>query len=287
MMLKFLIEQLNKPWAGVVPAFVYLAIFFAVPLGYLVIVSFWTLSPQGFEILPDWTLRNYHQFFNTKVNMIGYVRSIYITIISVSIGVIFGYVFAYTLAFLVPKRFRLLGLLIVVLPFWTSFIVRAFSWQLFLNETGPIASLLRSIGVLSGNLGVVDTHVGTVIALSLFSLMIVTVSVYTVIESIPRNLLEAARDLGGTERLVFKEVILPLSWPGLSVAMALSFIICFGDYVAPTLLGGGLNLVFAQLMVGSLLENFNVPMAATYAVFLLLTILLITLPIILLGRRKY
>ena len=286
-MLKFLIEQLNKPWAGVVPAFVYLAIFFAVPLGYLVIVSFWTLSPQGFEILPDWTLRNYHQFFNTKVNMIGYVRSIYITIISVSIGVIFGYVFAYTLAFLVPKRFRLLGLLIVVLPFWTSFIVRAFSWQLFLNETGPIANLLRSIGVLSGNLGVVDTHVGTVIALSLFSLMIVTVSVYTVIESIPRNLLEAARDLGGTERLVFKEVILPLSWPGLSVAMALSFIICFGDYVAPTLLGGGLNLVFAQLMVGSLLENFNVPMAATYAVFLLLTILLITLPIILLGRRKY
>ena len=286
-MLKFLIEQLNKPWAGVVPAFVYLAIFFAVPLGYLVIVSFWTLSPQGFEILPDWTLRNYHQFFNTKVNMIGYVRSIYITIISVSIGVIFGYIFAYTLAFLVPKRFRLLGLLIVVLPFWTSFIVRAFSWQLFLNETGPIASLLRSIGVLSGNLGVVDTHVGTVIALSLFSLMIVTVSVYTVIESIPRNLLEAARDLGGTERLVFKEVILPLSWPGLSVAMALSFIICFGDYVAPTLLGGGLNLVFAQLMVGSLLENFNVPMAATYAVFLLLTILLITLPIILLGRRKY
>lgn len=285
--MKFLIEQLNKPWAGVVPAFVYLAIFFAVPLGYLVIVSFWTLSPQGFEILPDWTLRNYHQFFNTKVNMIGYVRSIYITIISVSIGVIFGYVFAYTLAFLVPKRFRLLGLLIVVLPFWTSFIVRAFSWQLFLNETGPIASLLRSIGVLSGNLGVVDTHVGTVIALSLFSLMIVTVSVYTVIESIPRNLLEAARDLGGTERLVFKEVILPLSWPGLSVAMALSFIICFGDYVAPTLLGGGLNLVFAQLMVGSLLENFNVPMAATYAVFLLLTILLITLPIILLGRRKY
>ena len=286
-MLKFLIEQLNKPWSGVVPAFVYLAIFFAVPLGYLVIVSFWTLSPQGFEILPDWTLRNYHQFFNTKVNMIGYVRSIYITIISVSIGVIFGYVFAYTLAFIVPKRFRLLGLLIVVLPFWTSFIVRAFSWQLFLNETGPIASLLRSIGVLSGNLGVVDTHVGTVIALSLFSLMIVTVSVYTVIESIPRNLLEAARDLGGTERLVFKEVILPLSWPGLSVAMALSFIICFGDYVAPTLLGGGLNLVFAQLMVGSLLENFNVPMAATYAVFLLLTILLITLPIILLGRRKY
>ena len=58
--------------------------------------------------------------------MIGYVRSIYITIISVSIGVIFGYVFAYTLAFLVPKRFRLLGLLIVVLPFWTSFIVRVF-----------------------------------------------------------------------------------------------------------------------------------------------------------------
>ena len=141
--------------------------------------------------------------------------------------------------------------------------------------------------VLSGNLGIVDTHVGTVIALSLFSLMIVTVSVYTVIEGIPRNLLEAARDLGGTEWSVFKEVIFPLSWPGLSIAIALSFIICFGDYVAPTLLGGGLNLVFAQLMVGSLLENFNVPMAATYAVFLLLTILLITLPIILLGRRKY
>ena len=61
MMMKFLIEQLNKPWAGVVPAFVYLAIFFAVPLGYLVIVV-WTLSPQGFEILPDWTLRTIINF---------------------------------------------------------------------------------------------------------------------------------------------------------------------------------------------------------------------------------
>ena len=101
--MKFLSEQLNKPWIGAIPASIYLAIFFAVPLAYLVVVSFWTLSPQGFEILPEWTLRNYHQFFNTKVNMIGYVRSIYITFFSVSIGVIFGFIFAYTIAFLVPK----------------------------------------------------------------------------------------------------------------------------------------------------------------------------------------
>ena len=104
-MMKFLIEQLNKPWAGVVPAFVYLAIFFAVPLGYLVIVSFWTLSPQGFETFLIGH-SDYHQFFNTKVNMIGYVRSIY-TIVRSVLGLYFIR-FAYTLAFLVPKRFRLL-----------------------------------------------------------------------------------------------------------------------------------------------------------------------------------
>jgi spermidine/putrescine transport system permease protein len=177
--------------------------------------------------------------------------------------------------------------MLVVLPFWTSFIVRAFSWMLFLNETGPVAVLLRKYRLLDGDLGIIDTHIGTIIALSLFCIMIVTISIYTVIEGLEKNILEASKDLGATQFQTFKWVILPLSYPGLSIGVALSFIICFGDYVAPTLLGGGINLLQSQLMVHALKENFDVPAAATHAVFLLLTIVSVSIPVLYFGRKKY
>jgi len=279
--------RFSGPWLAILPVAIYLVVCFLGPLFYVILSSFFTLAPGGGSVKPEFTLENWEQFFTFPVNAAGYWRSVVITGLSVGIGTVTGYAIAFTIAIILPPRWRPLALLAVVLPFWTSFIVRAFSWQLLLNDTGPVAVLLRNVGLIHGPLGIVDTHVGTVIALSLFSMMIVAVSVYTVIEGIDASLLEAAQDLGASPWQSFREVILPLSHPGLSLGVALSFIVCFGDYIAPTLLGGGVNLVLSQLMVEALRENFNIPLAAVYAVVLLLTIIIVTVPLLALGRRRY
>lgn len=273
------------PWLAVVPVALYLLVLFLVPLTYVVLSSFATQGPGGTVVFEP-TLENWQRFFQFPVNAVAYLRSITVTFISVGLGTVVGYAVAFTIAFVIPRSLRPFALLMVVLPFWTSFIVRAFSWQLLLNDTGPVAVILRQIGLIHGQLGIIDTHVGTVIALSLFSMMIVTVSVYSVIDGIDRSLLEAAQDLGARPLQTFFQVILPLTYPGLSLGVALSFIVCFGDYVAPTLLGGGLNLLFSQLMVEALRETFNVPLASVYAVVLLLTILAVTIPLLAFGRRN-
>lgn len=273
------------PWLAVVPVALYLVAMFLVPLAYVVIASFSTLGPGG-TIVYEPTLDHWYRFLQFPVNAVAYVRSITVTVVSVGLGTLIGYAVAFTIAFVIPRHLRPLALLMVVLPFWTSFIVRAFSLQLLLNETGPVAVILRQIGFIHGPLGIADTHVGTVIALSLFSMMIVSVSVYSVMDGIDRGLLEAALDLGARPIQTFFQVILPLTYPGLSLGVALSFIVCFGDYVAPTLLGGGINLLLPQLMVEALRETFNVPLAAVYAVVLLATILVVTIPLLALGRRN-
>lgn len=280
-------SRFSGPWLAILPVVIYLALCFFGPLAFVILSSFFTLAPGGGSVLPEFTLENWEQFFGFSVNAAGYWRSVVITALSVGIGTATGYAIAFTIAIILPPRWRPLALLAVVLPFWTSFIVRAFSWQLLLNDTGPVAVLLKNAGLITGQLGVVDTHVGTVIALGLFSMMIVAVSVYTVIEGIDASLLEASQDLGASPLQTFREVILPLSYPGLSLGVALSFIVCFGDYVAPTLLGGGVNLLLSQLMVEALRENFNIPLAAVYAVVLLLTIIVVTVPLLALGRRRY
>lgn len=275
----------SGPWIAILPVALYLLVFFLFPLLYIVVVSFWQVAPNSTVIVAEFTLDNYRRFFSFPINGIAYWRSVYITLISVGIGTVAGYAVAYTVAFLIAPRWRVMVLLAMVVPFWTSFIVRAFSWQLFLNDTGPLAYVLRTMGLLQGSLSIIDTHAGTVIALALFSTMIVTISVFAIIDGIDRNILEASEDLGASEFQRFREIILPLSYPGLSLGIALSFIVCFGDYVAPTLLGGGVNLVLSQLLVEALRENYNVPMAATYAVVLFITIVIVSVPIILLGRR--
>ena len=278
------IKRFTGPWIAVTPVVAYLAFFFLIPFGYVLAVSFFSVTPTG-AIIPDASLDNYRRIFSSSTSFSAYWRSIYVTFWAVFLGTIFGYATAYTLAFHVSMRVRYFLLLAIILPFWTSFIIRAFSWQLFLSEGGPLASILRDVGIIEATLGIAGTHIATTIALGLFAAMIVIITVFSLLDGMEKNILEAAKDLGGNEWQTFVGVILPLSTPGLSLGIALSVIIVFGDYVAPTLLGAGMNLLLPQLLVQSLQEVYNVPLAAAYAVLLFGTIVLIAMPIMYIGRK--
>lgn len=273
---------MGNPWYGLIPAVSYLLFFYLIPVVYLLSRSFKLAQGSGIQFASGLTLANYIEFFTARTNYLAYARSIMISFLVVLFASVIAYAVAYTIVFIIPKRYQQMTLLLIIAPFWTSFVIRAFAWQLLLAEAGPISTFLKQAGI--GSLKILNTHVATVIGLTVFGAMMLTLNLYSVMENINPNLLAAAADLGARRWQTFKEVVFPLSRPGLMIGAALTFIISFGDYVVPSLLGGGVRIVLSQAMVGAMTTSFNIPRASTYAMIMLVTILVVTMPILRLSR---
>lgn len=277
-------QPIGNPWWGLIPACGYLLLVCALPVGYLLSASFRATQGTGLDFAPGWTLEHYRAFFSSASNGVSYLRSLGIAMATVAVSTLLAYPLAYTLAFVVPKSQQKFLLFCTVAPFWTSFVIRAFAWQLLLAERGPLNSVLSKVGV--GPVEILYTHAATLLGLTAFGTMLIALNLFAVMESIPPNYLAAAADLGARRWQSFWTVIVPLSLPGLGIGALLTFILAFGDYIVPTLLGGGLRTVLAQTMHGAISTSFNVPRAATYAAVMLATILTVSFPVLVLTRSR-
>lgn len=266
-------------WHGILPAVVLMVGFFVVPIGYTIGLSFTTADHSG----P--TLANYAVFLANDRFTDALVRSILMASAAVTIASAIAYPLAWFLTYAVHPRRRLLLLFLLIAPFWTSFTIRAFSWQLVLSDSGVIAFILSRLLGQPVGLGFLYTMAASVFGLALFGIMLITLTIFSVMVSIDRRLLEANRDLGGSEWRGFLEVVLPLTIPGWIIGAALTFIICVGDYAVPTLLGGGFKPVLAQLMLSTLKGTYDLPMAATFAAVLMGVVLVSALPLALVRRQ--
>ena len=179
----------------------------------------------------------------------------------------------------------MLLLFVLVAPFWTSFMIRAFAWQLVLSDSGVIAHYLSKLLGTPVAFGFLYTMGASIFGLTLFGVMLMTLTLFSVMVTIDRRLLEANAALGGTRWRGFMEVVLPLSAPGWLIGGLLTFIVCVGDYAVPALLGGGLKPVLAQIMLSTLKGTYDLAMAATLAVILVLVIILGAIPFLLLVRQ--
>ncbi len=272
-------EPVANLWHGSALAVVLVAGFFAVPILHTMSLSLTSPETGG------WTLANYQAFFSTGRLTDSLGRTLFLAFAVVLVSSPIAYALAYYLAFVVAPRWRALLLLLLVAPFWTSFTIRAFAWQLVLSDGGVIS---YGIGRVIGEqvaLGVLYTMSASVFGLSLFAVMLMTLTLFSVMVSIDRRLIEANAALGGTRWRGFLEIILPLSASGWIIGALLTFIVCAGDYAVPTLLGGGFRPVLAQMMVSTLKGTFDLPMAATFAVVLVLTIAVCVTPLLLLIRN--
>ncbi|MDE0114300.1 MAG: ABC transporter permease [Albidovulum sp.] len=266
-------------WQGILPALVLMGAFFIVPIGYMVGLSF--IGPEG----DGPTLANYGTFFANDRFTDALGRSLLLAAAAVAVASVFAYPLAYFLTFVVSTKRRMALLFILIAPFWTSFTIRAFSWQLVLSDSGVVAYWLGKIFGGSVSLGFLYTMAASVFGLALFGVMLITLMVFSVMATIDGRLLEANRDLGGSEMRGFVEIVLPLSLPGWIVGAVLTFIICVGDYAVPTLLGGGFKPVLAQLMLSTLKGTYDLSMAATFAVILVFVVLVAALPLSFLRRQ--
>ena len=267
---------LRNPWVTVLPAVLLTAAFFLLPLANMVRLSLTTADGVG--------LGNYIAFFEQAHQADALVRSVKLALMATGISALVAWPLAFFVAFCVAARWRYLALLVLLAPFWTSFTIRAFSWQLVLSDNGVLSWILSGLWGAPVSLGILYTMTASVFGLALFGTMLTTLTLFGALAAIDRRLIEASVSLGAGPFAVFRDVIFPLARAGWLVGITLTFIICVGDYAVTTLLGGGLKPVLAQIMLSTVKGTYDLPTAATMAMLLCLVVALTLLPLVWFGR---
>ena len=229
-------------WASVTPALLWTLVFFVVPFVAMAVMSL-TQKGGGFS------LAAYQQFFENPSYWRALVNSLEVTLIVTALSVILAYPFAWILAFMVPERWQRLALMLAVLPFWTSYVVRSYSWLLVLAEKGVVNSTLLNLGLLSEPVQIANTRAATVIGFVHFFVMLLTLTIFANLKQLSPNYRKAATDLGASGFQTFIHVILPLTLPGIMVGAFLTFVLAIGDYITPQILGGNNELLMPQLIM--------------------------------------
>lgn len=242
-----------------------------VPLGFLLAWSFLTRGPEG-EIVRPVTLANLLRGFDLLYLKI-VVRSFVVAAGTTLVALAVGYPVAYAIARETPARWKGALLTIVVLPFWTSFLVRTYAWFFLLRDEGLLNRLLTALGVFSAPVQMLYTPGAVLAGLVCLHLPLAVLPLYGAIERIDPKLLEAAEDLGAPPRQAFFRVLVPLTAPGIVAASVLVFIPALGAYIVPDLLGGARTMMIGNLIQNQFAVVRDLPFGSAAAVLLTLVVL--------------
>ncbi len=263
---------LSRGWLYVLPAGLWTLVFFLIPL---VVMALHSLAQRkGGKIQPGPTTANYEKFFEKDYLLGTLVNSLELTGLTVLFSAPLAFALAAVIAYLVPKRWQIAALVLAVLPFWTSYIVRSYSWLLLLSERGILNSLLLDLGLIGDPITLVNSRLGVLIVMVHYFMMIMTLTIYVNLRQIPANYLRAARDLGAGRLQILLRVILPLSLPGIMVGIFLTVVFAIGDYVTPQIIGGNREMVMPQAILLQIGRLANTPMAAALAFILMIVVAL-------------
>jgi len=255
------------------PSLTYLVLFFAAPLGIVLVYSFGTRSRTGRTILGDWNVASYGRLLDPLVLQIA-ARSFGLALLTTVICLVVGYPFAYYLATR-PLRFRGILLVLVMIPFWSNFLVRTYAWRVLLGSDGPFVALLSAVGLPEPRL--LFTPFAIVLGLVYGFLPFMILPLYASIERLDFSLVEAARDLYASGWEAFRRVTWPLSRPGVIAGSILVFIPSFGAYVTPEILGGSRTTMLGSYVVRQFLSARDWPFGSALSVAILSVMLLATL----------
>lgn len=272
-----------RSWSlwGLAPLSVFLAVFLVLPLAILGVYSLWSVTPS-FAIDHGFTLKNYTDLFREPLAYKSFLLSLRVALFSTIAAVTIAFPFAFFLAKR-AGRFQLLAVIAVAVPFLTSYILRAYSWRTLLGENGIINGALQAIGLIDHPIqALLYSPVASGIGLLYLFLPITILPIYATIERIPDSYFEAAANLGATPWRIFREIILPLSLPGVLVAAVFTFVFSIGEYIVPSLLGGGKQLLFSETIVLRVNSDLDWPAGAAMSIVLITVTLVLVAAV---GRR--
>lgn len=263
-------RERRKAWFLVGPTLLWTLAFFVVPFAVMAVVSLW--RREGNALVKSWSLDNYQAFFARSHFLEGLFNSLEITLTVTAISVLLAYPLAWIIAEQVPRRWQRLALVLAVLPFWTSYVVRSYAWLLLLNRNGVINQSLMALGLIDAPLELSATRTATVLGFVHFFVMLLTLTIYANLVQLPANYRKAAADLGANGLQTFVHVILPLTVPGIMVGAFLTFVLCIGDYITPQILGGNNELVLPQIIMLQIGRRADFPTASALSIILMLVV---------------
>ena len=263
--------------------FLWLVVFFLLPFALVLAIALGTNAP---DVAPPvelgFSFKNFALLFSDDLYLAAWLSSLRIAATSTLIALLLGYPMAYAIARARPER-RPLLLMLAVLPFWTSFLIRIYAWMGLLAKNGLIDQFLRWSGLADNPGSILGTewavHLGIVYAYLPFMVL----PLYATLEKLDSSLLEAAADLGARPLTAFLTVTLPLSLPGIVAGCLLVFIPSIGEFVIPDLLGGTGTLMIGKVLWDEFFTNADWPLASAVAICLLV---LLVAPIALFQRQQ-
>lgn len=246
--------------------------FFIVPLVFMVVMSLW--QRVSGKIVPLWNIDNYAEFFSKPHLVKALINSLEISLSVTVISVLLAYPLAWIIAERVPSRWQRTALVLAILPFWTSYVVRSYAWLLVLAKQGIVNSFLLDIGLIDDPLSIASSRYATITGFVHFFVMLLTLTIYANLKQLSPNYARAAADLGAGPLRTFWHVILPLSTPGIMVGAFLTFVLCIGDYITPKILGGSNELVLPQVIMLQIGRRADFPSAAAMSIILMSVVII-------------
>lgn len=273
----------GAPLAFLSPPVGWLLFFFLLPMVVMVVFSVWRTI--DFKIVPGFTLENYAALLK-PLYASAFTRTVRIALTVTLISALLGYPVAYFVARKV-HRFRMVLLMLVILPLWTSYLVRTFAWLLILGTNGVINYGLRALGLVDQPVTwLLYSDFAVTVALVHIYMPFMILPLYAVLEKLDPRLLEAARDLGAGPMRAFLAVTLPLSLSGLATGCLFVFIPSMGAFVTPELLGGTRSIMIGSIIAQQFGVAFEYPLGSAMALTLMAIILAIASVVLRYGRPR-
>ncbi|MDR1941193.1 MAG: ABC transporter permease [Endomicrobium sp.] len=258
--------------AMISPVTAWLILLIALPLAYVFVISFCSVSPTH-QIVFSFTLKNYAKLFNPDVLSI-YYNSIVAASLTTAFCILIAYPFALIMSKTTPfrKTLMMIGLL---LPFWTNSLIRLYGWRTILGRNGYLNEFLLWTGIINDPLEIMFTQGAVVIGMVYTLLPFMVLPVLTVIEKLDKNLIEASKDLGAGIVKTFRHIMLPLTAPGIFAGSIMVFIPSLGYFFVADLMGGGNNQIIGNLISRQFKSAYNWPFGAALSIMLIAATLIL------------
>ena len=255
------------PWLRsvllLIPPVMWFVIVYLASLALLLVTAFWTIDVFTTKIVQVWNLENFQTILTGPAYRTIAGRTLFLAILVTVTDVILAFPFAYFMARVATRRTQTFLFAAVLLPLWASYLARVYAWILILNHDGVLNWTFHSIGLPAPNIGY--TNVAMWLVFSYIWLPFMIVPVYGALERIPESLLEAASDLGAARWRAIRDVVVPLSLPGVVAGSIFTFSLTLGDYITPTLVGGAGSSFLGNVIFNNVGIANNLPLAAALA----------------------
>lgn len=257
-----------KPWILLSPSLAAVFFLLVIPVCFVIVYSFWLRAPSGADI-PAFQFGNYAKFFEDFFYPSILLTTLRVALETVFLCLIMGYIPAYFF-YKTESKFKPFLMIIVMLPFWISFIIRTLSWINILGDSGLINHVLMKIGFIQEPLAMLYNEGAVIMGLLQYLLPFMILNIYVSLDGIDKSLAEAAKSLGCTEWQAFREVTMPLSLPGVSAGCLLVFVLTCGTYLPPMILGGPGNEMIANLIFKRVIGTLDWPFGSAISAILLI-----------------